>query len=313
MKKLNTVMIILATFLLCVNVVFSQPRQQPQNRKPPPRTSPQQQANKELEKENSILRQNIHKMQDTKDSIDVELRKKRDSLKEVKDSLRELRIEVERLRKQQYYQIKDLNQNNDSVRKDKAATFRRIERLAETEFRKLVTTPLKNLTEWEVKALMLRRLNEMRAEESRKTKNNRIRPLKYDDRVERVAQIFSIEKNPYPYCYPAFSPEREVCTRLEHLSLDGTTLTGRFSNQRIFENIRAKRKPSKGGREGSGENVYAIFDMQNRTVEWILQGFYDSPGHKSNMLTDFWNTVGFGYFKGTTRFVQNFAYLEDRR
>ena len=126
MKKLNTVIIILATFLLCVNVVFSQQRQQQPNRKPPPQKteSPQQRMNKKLEEENDALQRSINSRQFIKDSIDAELRNSRNELREIKDSLKrfqdslkELQDDEKKLRKR-IYNLKSALENKGSIEGD---------------------------------------------------------------------------------------------------------------------------------------------------------------------------------------------------
>jgi hypothetical protein len=61
-------------------------------------------------------------------------------------------------------------------------------------YKVLLQTPVKELTFDQIKTTMLRKLNEMRAEETRLHPTRKLKPLKYSDTLERAAFFFMDHK-----------------------------------------------------------------------------------------------------------------------
>jgi len=106
-------------------------------------------------------------------------------------------------------------------------------------------------------ALMCRLVNEYRAK-------NGLRPVQLDGAVTREAQYWSDQLN-----------LQNACWFLYHDSNYQARMRARFPGRRFRENAACS------GSLGGG-------------AQFILQKWIDSPGHRQNMLTPEWKTIGIG-------------------
>src|SRR5262249_40702322 len=106
-------------------------------------------------------------------------------------------------------------------------------------------------------ALMCRLVNEYRAK-------NGLRPVQLDGAVTREAQYWSDQLN-----------LQNACWFLYHDSNYQARMRARFPRRRFRENAACS------GSLGGG-------------AQFILQKWIDSPGHRQNMLTPEWKTIGIG-------------------
>jgi uncharacterized protein YkwD len=107
------------------------------------------------------------------------------------------------------------------------------------------------------RALMCRLVNAYR-------EKNGLRPVQMDDAVTREAQYWSDQLN-----------LQHACWFLYHDYNYHDRMRARFPGRRFRENAACS------GSTGGG-------------VEFILQKWIDSPGHRQNMLTPEWKTIGVG-------------------
>jgi uncharacterized protein YkwD len=106
-------------------------------------------------------------------------------------------------------------------------------------------------------ALMCRLVNAYRAEHG-------LKPVRLDDAVTREAQYWSGQLN-----------AQSACWFLYHDDNYHTRMRARFPGRRFRENAACS------GSTGGG-------------AQFILQKWIDSPGHRQNMLTPEWKTIGVG-------------------
>jgi uncharacterized protein YkwD len=106
-------------------------------------------------------------------------------------------------------------------------------------------------------ALMCRLVNQYRAEHG-------LKPVRLDEAVTREAQYWSDQLN-----------ARSACWFLYHDYDYRARMQARFPGRRFRENAACS------GSTGGG-------------AQFILQKWIDSPGHRQNMLTPEWTTIGVG-------------------
>jgi uncharacterized protein YkwD len=109
-------------------------------------------------------------------------------------------------------------------------------------------------------ALVCHLVNEYRAQHG-------LRPVQLDDAVTREAQYWSDQLN-----------SRNACWFLYHEHDYRARMQARFPGRRFRENAACS------GSTGGG-------------AKFILQKWIDSPGHRENMLTPEWRTIGVGATK----------------
>ncbi|MCL2039465.1 MAG: CAP domain-containing protein [Bacteroidetes bacterium] len=347
--KIKTIIIVIL-LTLNVNQIAAQTRQkQPKNK---PKT--QQQIQNEIRNANKIYQQELDDLKEQIDLIRQDRKRMLDSVdnvkKQLQDTLDSMKKEVNRMQKLQYLILEDLkkNSNRDSVKKVKDGAFNRVNKMPEKEFREKLRTNVRKLCEWEVKALMLRRLNEMRAEVNKldgkyydteikeyrcavtsdivdknakpSDRFRKLNPLKYDDVLDRCATIFVIAKQPYPWCYPENAEERKsrglTCAYPEH---NWVSIPFPYD---MFDKVKTSwRKSIKDGDMNPdvcmaakqlflGED-WAVGEnsiVDRETVEKALIDWNNSPGHARNMYLNRYTHIGFGYDHNCSRMVQNLGY-----
>ena len=344
--KIKTIIIVIL-LTLNVNQIAAQTRQkQPKNK---PKTP--QQIQNEIRNANKIYQQELDDLKEQIDLTRQDRKRMLDSVdnvkKQLQDTLDSMKKEVNRMQKLQYLILEDLkkNSNRDSVKKVKDGAFNRVNKMPEKEFRKKLETSVVLLCEWEVKALMLRRLNEMRAEVNKldgkyyDTEINKYRcavtadivdknakpsdsfrklkPLEYDDVFDRFATIFAIAKEPYPYCYPENYEERKRrgkgCAYPEHYWVSIPFPYDMFDKVETFWKTGIKDGDSNPDVCIAAKKLFLGEDWRvgensfwnAKTVEEALIGWNNSPGHAQNMYDNMYTHIGFGYDHNCSRMVQN--------
>ncbi|GHW02711.1 hypothetical protein AGMMS50249_4970 [candidate division SR1 bacterium] len=189
--------------------------------------------------------------------------------------------------------------------KEKKKIKSRIDKMGRAEFKEMIETPVEKLSEYEVKFAMLRRLNEMRAEWNKENAGGkaRLKPLKYDKKLEKFAQDFVKEKSGTP-----------VNRETEHYNLSGEPTPLRLKNAGLMEQINhhEENHPRIKGTIadwGYGENIVAERNgnLGAVSIEEMMQGFKDSTEHAVQLFNPYVNSIGIGYFGGSDRLVQVFA------
>jgi hypothetical protein len=158
----------------------------------------------------------------------------------------------------------------------------------------LLETPVKEITFDQIKTTMLRRLNEMRAEETRLHPTRKLKPLKYSDTLERAAFFFMDHKTKWfkedggfdSYCH--FDDDNNgVLDRFKLLNIKyaivDDTVRHIMDGKVIFANRMAC----------GGENVVTT----NVSVYEMCEAWKKSPGHWVQIINRHYTHIGIGYRK----------------
>jgi hypothetical protein len=159
-------------------------------------------------------------------------------------------------------------------------------------YKVLLQTPVKELTFDQIKTTMLRKLNEMRAEETRLHPTRKLKPLKYSDTLERAAFFFMDHKTKWfkedggfdTYCH--FDDDNnEVIDRFKLLNIKyaivDDTVRHIMDGKVIFSNRMVC----------AGENVVTT----NASVSEMCEAWKKSPGHWVHIINRHYTHIGIGY------------------
>jgi len=175
-------------------------------------------------------------------------------------------------------------------------------------YKVLLQTPVKVLTFDQLKITMLRRLNEMRAEENRLHPKRMVKlnPFKYSMKLEELGFYYIAHKNPYKIFDKTQPNGLDVWV---HWDNDSNGVIDRFRrlNVKYIKVIKYDSpKRTSGEIISIGENVVST----NGSINELCNALKKSPGHwrwiKSPVITH----VGFGYKNDFPLIVQEFAKLE---
>ncbi|EKD24745.1 MAG: hypothetical protein ACD_80C00166G0006 [uncultured bacterium (gcode 4)] len=157
------------------------------------------------------------------------------------------------------------------------------------DYHKLLHTDISTLSPEIIKKVMLDRINEIR-------KEKKIKPLKYDKRLESLAYEFVEEKNwterwKDPYC---------------HFDKDGNWIYERTEKKWLINKIRIISID--GEVVSLWENLVTTYGSVYDMLESLMAS---TKWHKERILSSHQNKVWFGYKTWSTIFVQIFAQMID--
>jgi hypothetical protein len=174
-------------------------------------------------------------------------------------------------------------------------------------YKVLLQTPVKELTFEQIKTTMLRRLNEMRDEETRLHPTRKLKPLKYSESLERAAFFFMDHKTKWfnenggfdTYCH--FDDDNNgVLDRFQLLNIKyaivSDTARHVMDGKVIYTNWKAC----------GGENVVTA----NTSVYKMCDGWKNSPRHWVHIINRHYTHIGIAYRKEHPVLICDFIKFE---